>query len=131
MVNDPIADFLTRLRNGLMARKREILTGSSKMQNRIAEILVQRGYIDSFVQETVGPRRQLRVKLRYDADGKPIADGFKRVSKPGLRLYSKAADIPSVRGGMGISIVSTSKGVMTGGDAQKQNVGGEVLCTVW
>lgn len=131
MVSDPIADFLTRLRNGLLAKKREVITCSSKMSNRIAEILEQRGYIDGFVQETIGPKKQLRVKLRYDAEGKPVADGFKRISKPGLRAYAKASEIPSVRGGMGIAIVSTSKGVMTGADAQKQNVGGEILCTVW
>lgn len=131
MVNDPIADFLTRLRNGLMARKREVVTHSSKMLQRIAEILEQRGYIEGFSVEADGANKMLRVKLRYDADGKPLADGFKRVSKPGLRAYVNATEIPSVRGGLGIAIISTSKGVMTGVDAQKLNVGGEVLCTAW
>jgi small subunit ribosomal protein S8 len=131
MVNDPIADFLTRLRNGLLARKREVLTNCSKMSRRLAEILEQRGYIESFSQETAGPKKQLRVKLRYDSAGKPLAEGFKRVSKPGLRDYKKASELPVVRGGMGIAVVSTSKGVMTSAEAQKQNVGGEVLCTVW
>jgi small subunit ribosomal protein S8 len=101
------------------------------MSNRIAQILEQRGYIEGFQVEALGPKRQLRVKLRYDEAGKPIADGFKRVSRPGLRAYAKVEEIPVIRAGMGIAIVSTSKGVMTGADAQKQNVGGEVLCTVW
>lgn len=131
MVNDPIADFLTRLRNGLMARKREVETNCSKMTFRIAQILEQRGYIENLRVETTGPQKKLRVTLRYDQDGKPLADGFKRVSKPGLRAYVSTKEIPSVRGGMGITIVSTSKGVMTGFEAQKHNVGGEVLCTVW
>ncbi len=131
MVNDPIADFLTRLRNGLMARKREVVTNSSNLSNKIAQILEQRGYIEGFHMEAIGPKKSLRVKLRYDAQGKPLADGFKRISKPGLRAYAKVSEIPVVRGGMGIAIVSTSKGVMTGTDAQKQNIGGEVLCTVW
>lgn len=131
MVNDPIADFLTRLRNGLMARKREVLTNCSNMSQRLAQILEQRGYIEGFQVEADGPKKSLRVKLRYDSAGKPLADGFKRVSKPGLRAYAKVTEIPVVRGGMGIAILSTSKGVMTGSEAQKQNLGGEVLCTVW
>ncbi len=131
MVNDPIADFLTRLRNGLLAKKKEVETNCSKMSLRLAQILEERGYIESIRMETIGPRKCLRIKLRYDQDGKPLADGFKRVSKPGLRAYVKANEMPSVRGGMGIAIVSTSKGVMTGFEAQKQNVGGEILCTVW
>jgi small subunit ribosomal protein S8 len=131
MVNDPIADFLTRLRNGLMARKREVVTNCSKMSQKIAQILEQKGYIESCHLESVGPKKKLRIKLRYDDAGKPLADGFKRISKPGLRAYSKAADIPMIRGGMGITIISTSKGVMTGIEAQKHNVGGEILCTVW
>jgi small subunit ribosomal protein S8 len=131
MVNDPIADFLTRLRNGLLARKREVVTNCSKMSHRMAEILEQKGYIESFVQESAGPKKLLRVKLRYDSSGKPIAEGFQRISKPGLRAYKQVTDIPTIRGGLGIAIVSTSKGVMTGTDAQKHNVGGEILCSVW
>src|SRR5262245_48209813 len=131
MVNDPIADFLTRLRNGLMARKREVITNSSNMSQKIAQILEQRGYIEGFQVESLGPKKKLRVRLRYDSAGKPLADGFKRISKPGLRAYAGVSEIPLVRGGMGIAIVSTSKGVMTGVEAQKYNIGGEVLCTVW
>lgn len=131
MVNDPISDFLTRLRNGQMARKREVVTNCSNMSQQIARILEQKGYIEGVQVEAIGPKKNLRIRLRYDSAGRPLADGFKRISKPGLRAYAKASEIPVVRGGMGIAIVSTSKGVMTGVDAQKQNVGGEVLCTVW
>jgi small subunit ribosomal protein S8 len=131
MVNDPIADFLTRLRNGLMARKREVLTNCSKMSYKIAQILEQKGYIEGVGIEALGPKKSLRIKLRYDSAGKPLAEGLKRISKPGLRAYVKVAEIPVVRGGMGIAIISTSKGVLTGLEAQKQNIGGEVLCTVW
>jgi small subunit ribosomal protein S8 len=131
MVNDPIADFLTRLRNGLMARKREVVTNCSKMSYQLAQILEQKGYIEAVRMESVGHKKSLRVGLRYDSDGRPLAEGFKRISKPGLRTYTDVAGIPVVRGGMGISIISTSKGVMTGSEAQKQNIGGEVLCTIW
>lgn len=131
MVNDPIGDFLTRLRNGLLARKREVITNCSRMSLRMAEILEQRGYIEGFQMESVGPKKSLRVRLRYDGEGKPVAEGFKRISRPGLRAYARASEIPEIRGGMGMAIVSTSKGVMTGLDAKKNNVGGEVLCAVW
>lgn len=131
MVNDPIADFLTRLRNGLLARKREVVTNGSKMSFKLAQILEQKGYIEGVRTEQIGPAMMLRVGLKYDSAGKPLAEGFKRISKPGLRTYTDVAGIPVVRGGMGISIISTSRGVMTGFQAQKQNLGGEVLCTVW
>lgn len=131
MVNDPIADFLTRLRNGLMARKREVVTNCSKITYKVAQILEEKGYIEGVRLESAGAAKLLRIGLRYDSAGKPIAEGFKRISKPGLRAYTDVTGIPVVRGGMGIAIVSTSKGVMTGVDAQRQNVGGEILCTVW
>lgn len=131
MVNDPIADFLTRLRNGLLARKREVETNCSKICYRVAQILEESGYIEGLRLETLGAQKKMRVTLRYDSEGRPLADGLKRISKPGLRAYVKATEIPSVRGGMGISIISTSKGVMTGHEAQKHNIGGEIICTVW
>lgn len=131
MVNDPIADFLTRLRNGLMARKREVVTNCSKISYRIAEILERNGYIDAVRVESDGPRKMMRIALRYDAQGKPVTEGLRRISKPGLRAYTSSTEIPSVRGGMGLAIVSTSKGIMTGVEAEKLNVGGEVLCLVW
>lgn len=131
MVNDPIADFLTRIRNGLLARKRETVTNCSKMSKRLAEILESSGYIHGFKVEEQGPAKTMRIALRYDTAGKSVIEGLKRVSKPGLRAYAGASEIPNVRSGMGITIVSTSKGVMTGSEAEKQNVGGEVLCLVW
>ncbi|HXW60260.1 MAG TPA: 30S ribosomal protein S8 [Myxococcota bacterium] len=131
MVNDPIADFLTRIRNGLLARKREVLTNCSKMSHKIAEILERNGYIDAVRIEHDGSRKMMRIALRYDAQGKPVTEGLRRISKPGLRAYARAGDIPSVRGGMGLAIVSTSKGIVTGAEALKLNVGGEVLCLVW
>lgn len=131
MINDPIADFLTRLRNGLMARKRTVETNGSKMLHRVALILEQHGFIENVRMEALGPKKKLSVTLRYDSEGRPLADGLKRISKPGLRAYAKADEIPLVRGGMGIAIMSTSKGVMTGLEAQKHNIGGEVVCTVW
>jgi small subunit ribosomal protein S8 len=131
MISDPISDFLTRIRNGSMARKREVLTGCSKISMRIAELLEQNGYIQGVKVESDGPKKYMRIALRYDSAGKPIAEGLSRVSKPGLRAYVGAQEMPSVRAGMGIAIVSTSKGIMTGVDAQKLNVGGEVLCLVW
>jgi small subunit ribosomal protein S8 len=132
MVNDPIADFLTRIRNGLMARKPEVVTNSSKMLQQIARILERHGYIENFdIEKSSEIKSKLRIKLRYDDTNRPLAEGFKRISKPGLRAYTKASDIPSIRGGMGLAILSTSKGVLTGIEARKQNIGGEVLCTVW
>jgi small subunit ribosomal protein S8 len=131
MVNDPIADFLTRIRNALLARKKEVVTNCSKMTTHLAAILEKSGYVEGIEFEKDGVRKSMRIGLRYDAKGKPIAEGFKRISKPGLRNYSKASDIPQVRGGLGIVIVSTSRGVMTSVEAKKLNVGGEVLCSVW
>lgn len=131
MVNDPIADFLTRIRNGILGRKREILANCSKMSKRMAEILESSGYIDGFRIEEQGPAKMMRISLRYDSAGKSVIEGLKRVSRPGLRAYAGSTELPSVRSGMGLAIVSTSKGVMTGAEAQKQSVGGEVLCLVW
>ncbi|MCA9507946.1 MAG: 30S ribosomal protein S8 [Myxococcales bacterium] len=131
MVNDPIADFLTRIRNGVLGRKQEVLTNCSKMSKRIAEILENAGYIAGFSVEKRGPASMMRVSLRYDSTGKSVIEGLKRVSRPGLRAYSSSTDLPVVRSGMGLSIISTSKGVMTGVEARKQSVGGEVLCLVW
>lgn len=131
MVSDPISDFLTRIRNGLMARKKDIKVNSSKTSRRIAEILLESGYISGFNVEKLGVGEMMNLNLRYDSSGSSVIDGLKRISKPGLRAYSSAADIPAVRGGLGITIVSTSKGVMTGAEAKKNNVGGEILCMVW
>src|ERR1700688_2690045 len=100
VVNDPIADFITRLRNGLMARKNEVVTNCSKMSRRIAEILEEAGYIENVRFESKGVQKTMRIGLRYDPAGKPLAEGFKRVSPPGFQAYSQVGDIPAVRGGM-------------------------------
>jgi len=128
---DPIADMLTRVRNGASAGLEQVAMPHSVLKGELARLLKQEGYIKDFVTEGVGVRKTLRVSLRYGVDGKPIIQGLKRVSKPGLRRYSGCADVPRVLGGMGTAILSTSKGIMTGRDARKQKVGGEVLCYVW
>lgn len=131
MVNDPIADFLTRLRNAVMAKKNETSAFYSKITAKIAEILQEKGYIDSFSVEADGSAKLLRIFLKYDTEGRPVLEGLKRISRPGLRTYCSADEIPAVRNGMGLSIISTSRGVLDGIEAKKNNVGGEVLCFVW
>jgi small subunit ribosomal protein S8 len=131
MLTDPIADFLTRLRNGLLAKKSFVIANCSNMSDRIANILLKFGYIDGIEYEEEGCKKYLKIKLRYDSLGNPIARGFKRVSKPGLRAYAAADEIPSVQDGLGLAIVSTSQGVITGQEAAKRKIGGEVLCLVW
>jgi small subunit ribosomal protein S8 len=127
MMTDPISDFLARIRNALMVRHAEVRLRSSRMTERVLGILKQRGFIHDFGSD----ESDIVVKLKYDAAGEPVIEGLSRTSKPGLRVYAGKAEIPSVRGGLGIAIVSTSRGVMTGVDAKKQGIGGEVICTVW
>ncbi len=127
MMTDPISDFLARIRNALMVRHEEVRLKSSRMTERVLGILKQRGFIHDFGFDESG----IVVKLKYDAAGEPVIEGLARTSKPGLRVYAGKAEIPSVRGGLGVAIVSTSRGVMTGVDAKKQGIGGEVICTVW
>lgn len=128
---DPIADMLTRVRNGATAGLEQVAMPHSVLKGELARLLKQEGFIKDYVTEGVGAKKQLRLSLRYDAAGKPIIQGLKRVSKPGLRRYTGAADVPRVLGGLGLAILSTSKGLMTGREARKQKVGGEVLCYVW
>jgi small subunit ribosomal protein S8 len=129
-VSDPIADMLTRLRNGSRARHSEIVLPSSRTKLAIAGILRDEGFIEDFEQTHEGPRAVLRLKLKYV--GKvPVISGLKRVSKPGLRVYSSKTDIPRVLGGLGLVIVSTSHGIMTGAAARQAQLGGEVLAYVW
>lgn len=127
MMTDPISDLLTRIRNALMVRHADVTLRASRMGERIVGVLKQRGFIHDYALNEKG----LVVKLKYDEAGLPVIEGIKRISKPGLRIYTGKSEIPKVRGGLGISIVSTSRGVMTGADAKKQGVGGEVICTVW
>jgi small subunit ribosomal protein S8 len=129
-VSDPIADMLTRIRNAGMARHQSVLIPTSKLKLSIARILKDEGYVRDF-DPPVGDQREFRVWLKYATDKKPVVTGLKRVSKPGLRVYSGRADIPVVLGGLGVAIISTSQGIMTGQEAWKRRLGGEVLCYVW
>jgi small subunit ribosomal protein S8 len=128
---DPIADFLTRIRNGLRADHDEVEMPSSRFKAEIARILQEQGYIDGYETETARVGKVLRVRLKYTEDRRPVITGLERLSKPGRRRYVTATDVPKVQGGMGTAIVSTSRGVMTGHDARRQRVGGELVARVW
>ena len=130
-VNDPIADMLTRIRNACMARQQSVEIPSSKMKLAIAQILKREGFIADFQVRDDKPCARLVLQLKYTAEKKPVISGLKRVSKPGLRIYTNRAEIPQVRGGLGISILSTPSGVMAGYEAWQKHVGGEVLCYIW
>ncbi|HKK73340.1 MAG TPA: 30S ribosomal protein S8 [Candidatus Krumholzibacteria bacterium] len=131
MMTDPIADMLTRIRNGAKARKRRVDIPASKMKRAVAELLVREGYLRSvkFLEE--GPQGTLRIYLKYSEERIPAFEGIERVSKPGLRRYVPKDEIPKVLGGYGTAVVSTSKGILTGHQARMAGVGGEVLCKVW
>ncbi|MGH2715205.1 MAG: 30S ribosomal protein S8 [Thermoleophilaceae bacterium] len=131
MQTDPIADFLTRIRNGLRADHDEVEMPASAFKTEIARILKEQGYIDDYETDTARVGRVLRVRLKYTEDRKPVILGIERLSKPGRRRYVNAGEVPRVYGGMGTAIVSTSRGVMTGHDARRQGVGGELVARVW
>ena len=131
MMTDPIADFLSRLRNGTMAHHKTVVCPSSKMKARIATILKDEGYLASVSEQKQDGRTMLTVTLRYDEANAPLIEGITRISRPGLRRYVNADQLPRVRGGLGMAIVSTSKGVMSDAQAKKDRVGGEVICYVW
>ncbi|MCO7224985.1 30S ribosomal protein S8 [Pleionea sp. CnH1-48] len=129
-MQDPIADLLTRIRNGQSAGKKSISMPSSKVKTSICNVLKEEGYINEFqVSEEAGNKNVLAIELRY-YDGRPVIDEIKRVSRPGLRIYKKVDELPRVLDGLGIAIVSTSKGVMTDKAARAAGQGGEVICTV-
>jgi small subunit ribosomal protein S8 len=131
MMTDPIADMLTRVRNAVAAGHSNVVMPASHLKADIARVLREEGYIRGFdVQEDKG-KRTLRIQLRYAAKKQPILVGLKRISRPGLRVYSKRSAIPRVFGGVGTAILSTPRGVMTGDQARRLGVGGEVLCHVW
>ena len=130
-MTDPIADFLTRIRNGIRARKREVECPRSNLKLRIAEILRQEGYVDAVVAVEDEVQGKLALTLRYDGRHSCAITGLRRVSRPGQRTYVPATQIPKVRNGLGIAILSTSQGVMTDREARKRGVGGEILCEVW
>ncbi|WP_116223360.1 30S ribosomal protein S8 [Pelolinea submarina] len=136
MVNDPIADMLTRIRNGVMSTQTVVAVPSSKIKAEIARILKEEGFIEDYEVATGSkPTHQvIRIKLKYVGERRskrPVITGIERISRPGRRVYTQKREIPWVLSGMGISIVSTPKGVMTGQNARKSGVGGEILCKVW
>ena len=132
-MTDPIADMLTRIRNANTAMHDDVRMPSSKQKEALATLLKSEGYIDSFTitQEEGKPYRTLFISMKYSPERARTISGLRRVSKPGLRVYSKAGRIPRVLGGLGVAIVSTSNGLMTDREARKRNVGGEVLCFIW
>lgn len=131
MNTDPIADMLTRIRNANMVSHSTVEMPSSKLKVQLAKLLKEEGFITDYNVKEVGKFKVLEITLKYDAKNKPIITKLERISKPGLRSYSKAKNLPKVLGGMGIAIVSTSKGLLTDRKARKENIGGEVLCFVY
>lgn len=131
MVTDPIADMLTRIRNGLVARHDFTDVPASKLKLALAERLKQEGYIRDFEVLEDGVRRNIRIHLAYTERREPVISGIQRVSKPGLRVYVQKREVPRVFGGLGVAMVSTSQGVLTGREARDRGLGGEVLCYVW
>jgi small subunit ribosomal protein S8 len=133
-MTDPIADFLTRLRNGAKAQHHDVVIPSSKLKRELARILKEQGYIEGWSVTPPAPGQpgeQITVTLKYTDERKPVITGMQRVSRPGQRTYVDHAHIPRIQGGMGTAIISTSKGVMTGHEARQQGVGGEVVARVW
>jgi small subunit ribosomal protein S8 len=130
-VTDPIADMLTRIRNALMVRHDFVLVPASKMKLAIAKILKEEGFIADYEVLRGKTQRVIKIHLRYTEDNQPMIMGIKRVSKPGLRVYVGSKEIPRLYGGLGVAIISTSKGVMTGKQARRLGIGGEFLCYVW
>ena len=131
MVNDPIADMLTRIRNANTALHDKVIMPSSRSKREIARILLEEGYIASWTEKDASPQPLLSVELKYGRNRERVIYGLKRVSKPGRRLYRGKDELPEVLGGLGISIVSTSQGLLTGTDAKRRGIGGEVVCSVW
>lgn len=128
---DPIADFLTRIRNGLRSKRRDVRVPFSKMKHELARILLEEGYISNFQVDGDGIRKMLVITLKYNEDGSSVIRGLERVSKQSRRVYVDSGSIPRVLGGLGLSILTTSKGVLTGRDAERERVGGELICKVW
>jgi len=128
---DPIADMLTRIRNASAARHKDLTIPSSKVKREIARVLAEEGFIESWDTAADGVQESLSMRLKYVEGRTPVVSGLKRISKPGLRVYARKTEIPRVLGGLGLAILSTSRGIMTGSQARKLNLGGEVLCYVW
>ncbi len=130
-MQDPIADLLTRIRNAGAARHSTCRIGHSKLKEHICELLAREGYLAETASAGEGPQKVITVRLKYAKDGLPVIRGIERVSSPGRRVYRGASDVPKVLHGLGTSIISTSRGLMTDAEARRQNVGGEVVCHVW
>ena len=130
-MTDPISDFLTRIRNAQQAGHRRVDVPASKIKRAVTKILLDKGYIQNFLDIDDGKQGIIRIFLKYDHYGQPVIKKLTRVSRPGLRKYSKSAEVPRVLNGLGIAIVTTSQGVMTDKEARKLNVGGEVLCYIY
>jgi len=130
-MTDPIADFLTRIRNGLQADHETVDIPASRLKLEVARVLREQGYIEDFAEEPGRVGQTLRVRLKYTEDRAPVISGMRRVSRPGRRTYVNHTEIPKVLGGMGTAILTTSRGVMTGHDARREGVGGEVIAYIW
>ncbi len=131
MTSDPIADMLTRVRNAMQARHPKVDVPASKLKTEIARILKEEGYIANFKVAEEGVKKVIKIYLKYSADATPVITKIERVSRPGCRVYVGQSDIPRVQGGLGINILTTPRGVMTGRHARKEKVGGELLCRIW
>jgi small subunit ribosomal protein S8 len=130
-VSDPIADMLTRIRNAILVRHDAVVMPSSRMKVAIAKILKEEGFIADYEVLKGKTHRAIKLHLKYDEKNQPIISGLERVSKPGLRVYAGQKEIPRVYGGLGVAILSTAKGIMTGRQAWRRKIGGELLCYVW
>ena len=131
MLTDPIADMLTRIRNAIAIAEPKVDVPASNVKKSLAQLLVSEGYLKSVDEITEGVQRILRIQLKYGPKRTPIIHSIQRTSKPGRRAYAKAIDVPLVRGGLGVAVISTSQGLMSDRKARRQNVGGEVICEVW
>jgi len=130
MTTDPISDMLTRIRNAIKARHPKVDVPASRLKTEIARILKEEGYILNYKMAEDGAKKTIRIYLKYQANNRPVISELRRVSRPGCRVYAASDEIPRVLGGLGVNILTTPKGVMTGRDARKQSVGGEVLCEI-
>jgi len=128
---DPVSDMLTRIRNGMGARQTKVEIPASKLKIEMVRILKEEGYITNYRVATEGSKSTIKVYLKYDADSRPVISKIDRVSKPGRRVYVNSNEVPRVIGGMGVNILTTSAGVMTGAQARKKGVGGEILCSIY
>lgn len=130
-VTDPIADMLTVIRNGCKAKHKKVEVPASRVKSELLKVLLKERYISNYRYIEDAKQGRLRIYLKYTEDEKSVISGLRRVSRPGLRIYRGAEELPSVRGGLGVAVLSTSRGIMTGADARKRRIGGEVVCHVW